>query len=42
MKDAGSLLAGEDAAFVLPLADYYVGSVLRGDGKRLARLCGGS
>jgi glyoxylase-like metal-dependent hydrolase (beta-lactamase superfamily II) len=42
MKDAGSLLAGEDAAFVRSLADYYVGSVLRGDEKRLARLCGGS
>jgi glyoxylase-like metal-dependent hydrolase (beta-lactamase superfamily II) len=42
MKDAGSLLAGEDAAFVRSLADYYVGSVLRGDGKPLARLCGGS
>ncbi|MBK9965452.1 MAG: MBL fold metallo-hydrolase [Holophagales bacterium] len=42
MKDAGSLLAGEDAGFVRSLADYYVGSVLRGDEKRLARLCGGS
>lgn len=42
MKDAGSLLGGEDAAFVRSLAGYYVGEVLRGDGKRLAGLCGGS
>lgn len=42
MKDAGSLLGGEDPAFVRSLAGYYVGEVLRGDGKRLAGLCGGS
>ena len=42
MKDAGGLLGGEDPAFVRSLAGYYVGEVLRGDGKRLAGLCGGS
>ncbi len=40
MTDVGSLLEGEDAGFVRSLADYYVGSILRGDEKRLARLCG--
>jgi glyoxylase-like metal-dependent hydrolase (beta-lactamase superfamily II) len=42
MTDARSLLAGEDGGFVRSLADYYVGSVLRGDEKRVAGLCGGS
>jgi glyoxylase-like metal-dependent hydrolase (beta-lactamase superfamily II) len=39
-KDAASLLEGEDARFVRSLLEYCVGSVLRGDEKRLARLCG--
>lgn len=39
MRDASTLLTGEDSKFVRSLAEYYTGSLLRGETERLQKLC---
>ena len=40
MKDAGTLIEGEDPKWVRSLLDYYVDAHLRGDPAQNAKLCG--
>jgi glyoxylase-like metal-dependent hydrolase (beta-lactamase superfamily II) len=40
MKDAGTLIEGEDPKWVRFMLDYYVGNQLRGDPAQAAKLCG--